>query len=247
MAQKPTENDAFDLMDVAAAAELLGVHPETVRRLAREGTLPALKLAGSYVFPRPVLQQQAAGERRVCAHCRQQQPPPDFVDAGGRYWHVACIRRRLANGEAPQRPAASLLALPCPRCGSEESDVDLTGRQGEEVRRRRKCTACGHFYETYEHGASLAQLQEVERSRRLIQLAEDALPVTEPQQQKGQAPACVHCAGRDPIPEVSDAAGRPWHASCAYRLLSYYALAVEARRLGRRVAFVRNGQVVATF
>jgi len=34
------------LLNVAQVAELLGLHPETVRQMAREKTLPALKLGG---------------------------------------------------------------------------------------------------------------------------------------------------------------------------------------------------------
>jgi excisionase family DNA binding protein len=34
------------LLNVAQVAELLGLHPETIRHMARRGQLPALKLGG---------------------------------------------------------------------------------------------------------------------------------------------------------------------------------------------------------
>ena len=34
------------LLNVAQVAEILGLHPETVREMARNGLLPALKLGG---------------------------------------------------------------------------------------------------------------------------------------------------------------------------------------------------------
>ena len=43
------------------AADRLGIHPETVRRLIRQGDIPATKVWGQYLIYRPDLERFAAG------------------------------------------------------------------------------------------------------------------------------------------------------------------------------------------
>jgi excisionase family DNA binding protein len=50
-----------DYMTVSDAAERLGIHPESVRRLIRTGRLPAKKFANSWLIERDVLEQFATG------------------------------------------------------------------------------------------------------------------------------------------------------------------------------------------
>lgn len=44
-----------ELLDLNQAAELLGVHTETVKRHARAGSMPAAKVAGKWRFVRSQL------------------------------------------------------------------------------------------------------------------------------------------------------------------------------------------------
>lgn len=44
--------DAADIVDVGTAARLLGLHEETLRRMAREGNIPAFKLGRVWRFNR---------------------------------------------------------------------------------------------------------------------------------------------------------------------------------------------------
>jgi excisionase family DNA binding protein len=53
-----------DYATVAEAAERLGIHPESVRRLIRMERLPAQKFAGSWLIARDVLEQFATGYDR---------------------------------------------------------------------------------------------------------------------------------------------------------------------------------------
>jgi excisionase family DNA binding protein len=53
-----------DYMTVSDAAERLGIHPESVRRLIRMGRLPAKKFANSWLIERDVLEQFATGYDR---------------------------------------------------------------------------------------------------------------------------------------------------------------------------------------
>ncbi len=53
-----------DYMTVSDAAERLGIHPESVRRLIRQGRLPAQKFASSWLIARDVLEQFANGYDR---------------------------------------------------------------------------------------------------------------------------------------------------------------------------------------
>ncbi len=50
-----------DYATVAEAAQRLGIHPESVRRLIRENRLPATKFAHSWLIARDVLEQFASG------------------------------------------------------------------------------------------------------------------------------------------------------------------------------------------
>ncbi len=50
-----------DYATVAEAAQRLGIHPESVRRLIREERLPAKKFAHSWLIARDVLEQFASG------------------------------------------------------------------------------------------------------------------------------------------------------------------------------------------
>jgi excisionase family DNA binding protein len=53
-----------DYVTVADAAERLGIHPESVRRLIRTGRLPAKKFSVSWLIERDVLEQFASGYDR---------------------------------------------------------------------------------------------------------------------------------------------------------------------------------------
>jgi len=43
------------LIDCEAAAELLGIHPKTVQKMAREGTLPAIRIGKHWRFRQSAL------------------------------------------------------------------------------------------------------------------------------------------------------------------------------------------------
>jgi excisionase family DNA binding protein len=53
-----------DYVTVTDVAERLGIHPESVRRLIRQGKLPAKKFAQSWLVERDVLEQFANGYDR---------------------------------------------------------------------------------------------------------------------------------------------------------------------------------------
>ncbi len=53
-----------DHVTVAGAAERLGIHPESVRRLIRQGKLPAKKFGHTWLIPRDLLEQFASGYDR---------------------------------------------------------------------------------------------------------------------------------------------------------------------------------------
>lgn len=53
-------SDSFDdYLTVRDAAERLHIHPESVRRLIRQGKLPARKFANTWLIERAVLEQFA--------------------------------------------------------------------------------------------------------------------------------------------------------------------------------------------
>ena len=49
---------------VREVAELLGVHPQTVRRLIHEGKLEGVRVGNGLFVPRPVLEELLARQRR---------------------------------------------------------------------------------------------------------------------------------------------------------------------------------------
>lgn len=53
---------------VREVAELLGVHPQTVRRLIHEGKLEGVRIGGALFVPRTALDELLARQRR--------KPPP---------------------------------------------------------------------------------------------------------------------------------------------------------------------------
>jgi len=53
----------LDVLDPRAAAELLGMHEETVRRLARERKIPAYKVGGLWRFSRSMLYRWAEAQQ----------------------------------------------------------------------------------------------------------------------------------------------------------------------------------------
>ncbi len=57
-------NQFDDYATVPEAAERLGIHPESVRRLIRLERLPAKKFANSWLIARDVLEQFATGYDR---------------------------------------------------------------------------------------------------------------------------------------------------------------------------------------
>jgi len=52
-----------DIIDVGRAAQLLGVHEDTLRRLAREDKVPAFKIGGGWRFSRSALMRWAESQR----------------------------------------------------------------------------------------------------------------------------------------------------------------------------------------
>jgi len=55
--------DTNDIIDAHEAAELLGIHDDTLRRLAREDKVPAFKVGGVWRFSRSTLMQWAGSQR----------------------------------------------------------------------------------------------------------------------------------------------------------------------------------------
>lgn len=51
------------VMDAEGVAEYLGLHPETVRRFAREGKVPAYKIGGTWRFKRDAIDLWAESQR----------------------------------------------------------------------------------------------------------------------------------------------------------------------------------------
>ena len=47
-------------IDVDGVSERLGIHPESVRRLIRQGKLPAIKFGNKWIFDRADLEQYAS-------------------------------------------------------------------------------------------------------------------------------------------------------------------------------------------
>lgn len=57
----PREDDRTSVREVA---ELLGVHPQTVRRLIHEGKLEGVRIGSGLFVPRAALEQLLARQRR---------------------------------------------------------------------------------------------------------------------------------------------------------------------------------------
>ncbi len=56
--------DENDIVDVRKAAEFLGLHDDTLRRLARENKVPAFKVGGVWRFRKSTLTQWAESQRQ---------------------------------------------------------------------------------------------------------------------------------------------------------------------------------------
>lgn len=82
--------------DVDAAAAALEYHPESIRRLIRQGQLLAYKIGNRYLIPRSV----EADPLTVCPLCQKPaaaDKPLTFAAPDGRYWHLECVNRLLAH------------------------------------------------------------------------------------------------------------------------------------------------------
>jgi excisionase family DNA binding protein len=60
-AQYPPEHDPFerfmqDHLDLVQAAQVLGIHPQSLRRLIKSGKMPARMFAGKYLIERDKLE-----------------------------------------------------------------------------------------------------------------------------------------------------------------------------------------------
>lgn len=104
-----------DYCDVDEAAKLLKVHPESVRRLLREGKLKSIKLGNRWMLYRAYVEQYAReydprpgnGPARIGAEIPGKCPacglgntsgtPLLLTDAAGRRWHLFCAEAALAT------------------------------------------------------------------------------------------------------------------------------------------------------
>ncbi|MDX9956171.1 MAG: helix-turn-helix domain-containing protein [Anaerolineae bacterium] len=65
--------DLSPYVEVSQAARELAVHPETVRRLLRQGELPGAKVGTLWLIERSVLESfKAAYDPRPGARCREE-------------------------------------------------------------------------------------------------------------------------------------------------------------------------------
>ncbi|MBN1317907.1 MAG: helix-turn-helix domain-containing protein [Anaerolineales bacterium] len=56
-----SKNDLLETyLDVVKASQRLNIHPESVRRLIRQGKLPAIRFANKWLIERHVLEQFAS-------------------------------------------------------------------------------------------------------------------------------------------------------------------------------------------
>lgn len=99
---------------IEEAAETLRVHPESVRRIIRNGRLRASKLGGKWFVNRVYLQQYARsynprpGNNRLrsvptisgkcpgCGHGDTRRRPLIVKDRNDRRWHLYCAEKALA-------------------------------------------------------------------------------------------------------------------------------------------------------
>lgn len=68
-----------DVIGASEAAELVGSHVETVRRLARRGDIPAFKVGRDWRFSREALQRWAEGEPRFTSSVPSDYQPTVLV------------------------------------------------------------------------------------------------------------------------------------------------------------------------
>jgi excisionase family DNA binding protein len=68
--------DPHDILTTQEAADILGAHIETVRRLARKGALPAFKVGKDWRFSRSALYKWTLDQQRV----RQNKPTVLVID-----------------------------------------------------------------------------------------------------------------------------------------------------------------------
>jgi excisionase family DNA binding protein len=68
--------DTDDILTTQEAAEILGAHIETIRRLARKGALPAFKIGKDWRFSRNALHRWTIGQQQT----RQRKPTVLVVD-----------------------------------------------------------------------------------------------------------------------------------------------------------------------
>jgi len=57
--QKPMDKPFDRFVDILEASQRLNIHPESVRRLIRQGKLPGYKFANKWLIERDVLEQFA--------------------------------------------------------------------------------------------------------------------------------------------------------------------------------------------
>lgn len=89
-----------EVLNAQEAADLLGAHVETVRRLARRGEIPSFKLGKDWRFRREVLVQWADTH-----HLRRMPPPVLVVDDDEDVRDV--VSRTLADGGYTCRVASN--------------------------------------------------------------------------------------------------------------------------------------------
>lgn len=110
-----------DYCTVEEAAERLKVHPESVRRLLREGKLKATKIGNRWLLHRAYVEQYARGYdprpgngpqrigREISGECpacdlgHTSGAPLLLTDAAGRRWHLFCAEGALAASHTEDR------------------------------------------------------------------------------------------------------------------------------------------------
>ena len=110
-----TDREFPQIMTIADVAEYLGLHELTVRRLAREGAIPALKLGRQWRIKRDLLEQWI--ENRSLDNAVDSGPGTGESRAAARLHNLYAARPRRAvdgradgSGVGEQRPAPDNLA-----------------------------------------------------------------------------------------------------------------------------------------